>query len=108
MTTTPKVLIASKTAETVETTQYTATNCKATIDKFTATNTGGVNATLTVHLVTSGGSAATGHTISKTIAPGDSWPFPNVVGHNLESGDFISTVASAGTISMRVSGREFV
>lgn len=106
MTTTLKVLIPAKVAETAETTQYTAANCKATIDKFTATNTGGANATLTVHLVTAGGSVATSHTISKTIAPGVTWPFPELVGHSLEAGDAISTIASANTISMRASGRE--
>lgn len=108
MTTTPKVLIASKTAETAETTQYTATNCKATVDKFTATNKGATTASLTVTIVTAGGSAATGHPITKQIQPGTTWPFPEVVGQQLEAGDFISTLGgAASTISIRASGREF-
>jgi hypothetical protein len=107
MTTTPKVLIASKTAETTETSQYTANNCKATIDKFTATNNGATNATLTVHLITAGSDVSHAHTISKTIVPGDTWPFPNLVGQNLESGDSISTLSPSGTITIRASGREF-
>jgi hypothetical protein len=37
MTVTVKVLIPSKQAENAQTTQYTATNCKTIIDKFTAT-----------------------------------------------------------------------
>lgn len=108
MTTTPKVLIESKIAEGAETTQYTASNCKATIDKFTATNTGASSAILTVHLVTSGGTVAAAHPIAKTLQPGQTWPFPELVGQNLESGDQISTLAPAGSaISIRSSGREF-
>lgn len=107
MTTTPKVLIPPKLAETAETTQYTSDNCKTAIDKFTAVNTGGANATLTVHLVPSGGAAAVSNAIAKTIAPGVTWAFPELVGHLLESGDVISTIASANTISIRASGRQF-
>jgi hypothetical protein len=108
MTTITKVLIPAKVAETTEMTDYTAANCKAAIDKFTATNTGAANATLTVHIVTAGGTVAGAHTVSKTIAPGVTWPFPELVGHTLESGDAISAISSAGsTISIRASGREF-
>ena len=39
MTVTIKVLIPAKQAENSQTTQYTAVNCKAIIDKFTITNT---------------------------------------------------------------------
>ena len=52
-----KVLIPAKQAENAQTTQYTATNCKAIIDKFTATNTTAGNVTISVNLVTSGGTA---------------------------------------------------
>ena len=38
MTVTVKVLIPAKTAESSQTTQYTATNVTTIIDKFTATN----------------------------------------------------------------------
>lgn len=108
MTTTPKVLIAPKLAEIAETPQYTSDNCKTAIDKFTATNTSGANQTLTVHLVTAGGAAAGPiNAITKTISPGTTWPFPELVGHMLESGDVISTSASANTISIRASGRQF-
>ena len=43
MTVSIKVLIPAKQAENAQTTQYTATNCKAIIDKFTATNTTATN-----------------------------------------------------------------
>lgn len=110
MTTTPKVLIAPKLAEIAETLQYplaATDSVKTAIDKFTAVNTGAANATLTVHLVPSGGAASVTNAFSKTLAPGASWPFPDVVGHVLEAGDSISTIASAATISIRASGRQF-
>ena len=107
MTTTLKALIQAKFAETAETPQYQSENCKTSIDKFTAVNTTAANATLTVHLVPSGGAAGTNNAYSKTIPPGGSWPFPDLVGHVLEPGDTISTIASANGISIRASGRQF-
>lgn len=114
MTTTPKVLIAPKLAEIAETLQYPLTaadSVKTAIDKFTAVNTGAANATLTVHLVPAGGAAGPANAFSKTLTAagtsGASWPFPDIVGHVLEAGDSISTIASAATISIRASGRQF-
>jgi hypothetical protein len=108
MTTTPKVLIPPKLAEAAETTQYTSDNCKTAIDKLTATNITGANATLTVHLVPSGGAAGASNAFSKVIAPGATWTFPEIVGHVLESGDVISTIAgTASALSIRSSGRQF-
>lgn len=108
MTTTPKVLFESKLAESAETVQYTATNCKASIDKLTAANVSGANVTLTVHLVPPAGAAGPANAIIKQIAPGTTWPFPSVIGHILEAGGAISTIASvAGAVSIRASGREF-
>ena len=51
MAVTSKVLIESKTMEAALTTQYTAVNATAIIDKFTATNVTAANATIDVHLV---------------------------------------------------------
>lgn len=110
MTTTPKALIQPKLAEIIETVQYPITaadGVKTAIDKFTAVNTGADNATITVHLVPKGGAAGPANAFSKTLPPGGSWPFPNIVGHVLEAGDFISTIASVATISIRASGRQF-
>lgn len=110
MTTTVKVLIQPKLAETAETVQYpttTADAVKTSIDKLTAVNTSGANATITVHLVPSGGAAGPANAFSKTLAPGASWPFPEVVGHVLEAGDAISTIATAAGVSIRASGRQF-
>jgi hypothetical protein len=109
MTTTPAVLIDSKFAEAAETEQYTSKDCKTAIDKFTATNRSANPETLTVRLIPSGGAAAESNAVTKTIQPGQTWPFPDsLVGHNMESGDKISTLASAAdAIAIRASGRQF-
>jgi hypothetical protein len=104
-----KTLIPSKQAEGSQTTQYTAVNCKTIIDKFTATNTSANNVTISVNLVTSGGSAGVSNLVvdSRAIAPDETYTFPELVGQVLESGAFISTIASAATsLTIRASGRE--
>ena len=109
MTVTVKVLIPAKQAEGTQTTQYTATNCKAIIDKFTATNTTAGNVTINVNLVTSGGSAGTTNLIvdTRSLAADETYTFPELVGQVLDSGGFISTIASAATsLTIRASGRE--
>lgn len=109
MTVTVKVLIPAKQAENSQTTQYTAVNCRAIIDKFTATNTSGGNVTIGVNLVTSGGSAGAANLIvdARSIAPDETYTFPELVGQALESGGIISTIANAATsLTIRASGRE--
>ena len=103
-----KTLIASKQAENVQTTQYTAVNCKTIIDKFTATNTSGANALISVHLVSSGGSAGPTNLVvdSRAIAPDETYTFPELVGQILASGGFISTTGTATALTIRASGRE--
>jgi hypothetical protein len=109
MTVTVKVLIPAKQAENTQTTQYTATNCKTIIDKFTVTNTTAGNVTISVNLVTSGGSAGASNLIldTRSIAPDECYTCPELVGQALESGGFISTIAGAATsLTIRTSGRE--
>ena len=108
MTTTTKVIIPSKVAEAVETTQYTSLNCMTIIDKFTAFNPTGAIVTLTASLVTSGGAGGgLSRTVSVGVAPGRTYTFPELVGHTLESGDFISTIAgTAASLNIRASGRQ--
>lgn len=104
-----KVLIPAKTAENAQTTQYTATNVTTIIDKFTATNYSGTAATISVNLVTSGGSAGNDNLIvkTKTLQPSETYTFPELVGHVLAPSGFISTIAgTASAINIRVSGRE--
>ena len=109
MTVTVKVLVPAKTAENSQTTQYTASGVTAIIDKFTATNYSASAATISVNLVTSGGSAGNDNLIvkTKTLQPSETYTFPELVGHVLAPSGFISTIAgTASAINIRVSGRE--
>lgn len=109
MTTTLRVLIPAKFAENTQTTQYTATLCKTVIDKFTATNTSVSAATISVNLVTVSGSPGASNLIvsSRVLSPSETYTFPELVGHQLEPGGFISSIAgTASAITIRASGRE--
>ena len=109
MTVTVKVLVPPLQLQATQTTQYTANNCKAIIDKATITNTDTVNRTVSVNLVTVSGSAGNRNLVidDKTIVPGETYLCPELVGQSLEPGGFISTIASAATaLTFRVSGRE--
>lgn len=109
MAVTVKVFIARKQAENSQTTQYTATNCKAIIDKFTATNTTAGAVTLSVNLVVAAGSASSSNLVvsAKSLAAGETYTFPELVGQTLEASGFISTIASAATsLTLSCSGRE--
>jgi hypothetical protein len=104
-----KVLIPAKIAENTQTTQYTATNVSAIIDKFTATNYSASAATLSVNLVTQFDSSGNQNLIikAKTLLPSETYTFPELVGHVLQPGGFISTIAgTASAINIRSSGRE--
>ena len=104
-----KVLIPAKIAENTQVTQYTATNVSAIIDKFTATNYSASAATLSVNLVTQFDSSGNQNLIikNKTLLPSETYTFPELVGHVLQPGGFISTIASASSaINIRSSGRE--
>jgi hypothetical protein len=108
MAVTVKPLIGSKQMEAAQTTQYTATNCTAIIDKFTATNTSASNAVISVNLVTSGGSAGSTNLIvdNRAIAPDETYTFPELVGQVLANGGLISTTGTASALTIRASGRE--
>ena len=109
MTVVVKVLIPAKQAESAQTTQYTANNVKAIIDKFTVTNTSASNTTFSCNLVTVVGTANAANLIidARTIVPDETYTCPELVGHVLDSGGFISTLASAAaSLTIRASGRE--
>jgi hypothetical protein len=104
-----KVLIPAKIAENTQVTQYTAQNVSTIIDKFTATNYSASAATLSVNLVTQFDSSGNQNLIikNKTLLPSETYTFPELVGHVLQSGGFISTIAgTASAINIRSSGRE--
>ena len=109
MTVTVRNIIPRKQAEATQTTQYTAVNAKCVIDKFTVTNTSAANATISVNLVASGGTPGDNNLVTKAraIVPGETWSAPELVGQVLESGGYISTIASAAaTLTISASGRE--
>lgn len=106
---TVKNIIQRKFAETTQTTQYTASNCKAVIDKFTGTNVSAGSVTITVNLVPSGGTASTANavTYNKTVAAGEVYNFPELVGQVLENGGYISLVSNtASALTISASARE--
>ena len=108
MTVTVSNIVPSKIAENTQITQYTSTNVTTIIDKFTATNYSATAATLSINLVTLGGSAGNLNLVTKTksLQPAEVYTFPEIVGQVLNSGDFISTVAgTASAINIRASGR---
>jgi hypothetical protein len=104
-----KALLDSKYLENVQTTQYTATNCRTLITKATITNNDTVNRTVSVNVVPPAGSASNTNRIinTKTIVPGETYLCPELSGQVIESGGFLSTIASAtSALSIRVSGQE--
>lgn len=109
MTVTAKPLINTQQAANAQTTYYTApASTRTIIDKFSANNPSGANVSLAVNLVPSAGAAAAANLmVTKVLAPGETYTFPEVVGHVLNAGDFISTLASvAAACTFRSSGRE--
>ena len=109
MTVNVKVLIPAKIAEATQTTQYTATDVTALIDKFTATNYSASAATISVNLVTNADTAGNQNLIvkTKTLQAGETYTFPELVGAALAASGFISTIAgTASAINIRASGRE--
>jgi hypothetical protein len=94
-----------------DTTLYTAgPGVRTILDKVTAYNSDTGALLVSLNLVPNGGSlGAANKVVSKTIAAGDTYTFPEVVGHVLESGGVLSGIAaSASKVVIRVSGREVV
>jgi hypothetical protein len=107
MSVTVENIIPAKDTEAVQTTQYTSANVKTIIDKFTINNTTGAGLTIAVNIVPSAGAASSANLLvtTKTIAANSSYEFPELVGHTMAIGDFISTIASATGLTLRASGR---
>jgi hypothetical protein len=109
MTFSVKVFVSAKLMENTQTTQYTATNCRATVDAFTVTNTSAGNAVFSVNLVPVGQTAGASNIIidERAVAPGETYTCPEMIGQNFNPGDFLSTLAGAASaLVFRVSGRE--
>lgn len=101
-------IIPAKTAENAQTTQYISNGVQTIIDKFTATNYSATAATISVNLITATGTATNDNLIvkAKTLQAGETYTFPELVGHVLPLNGFISTIAgTASAINIRASGR---
>ena len=108
VTITPATIIPAKIAENAQTTQYTSTGLKTLIDKFTTRNYSGGAVTFAVNLVTLADTAGNQNLIvSRTLQAGETYTWPEIVGTELDAGDFISTIAGAATsVNLRASGRK--
>lgn len=109
MTVTAKNIIPAKSVENAQTTQYVATEVTTIIDKFTATNYSGSMANISVNLASVGVATGNDNLIvkNKTLQAGETYTFPELVGHIIPPNGFISTLASAAaSINIRASGRE--
>jgi hypothetical protein len=106
---TPKPLIASQQLTDSNATYYTATNVRTIIDKMTICNTTAGAVTATIDIVDSGGAAGVTERLisARSIAAGETYPCPEVVGHYLSNGDTIQGLAgAAASLTIRASGRE--
>ncbi len=102
-------IIPAKQAENTQTTQYTATNVTTVIDKFTVTNTSAGAVTFSLNIVASGDSPGNSNLIinTRSIGVNETYACPELIGHALISGNFISTIAGAATsLTIRATGRE--
>lgn len=105
----PIVLFQTVAVPASETSVYTQTNGAGTsviVDKLTGVNTDAAAINVTVKVVQSGGTAGAGHVLvdDRPMLPGESYGFPEIVGHKLNPGDFISILPSATGLNMRGSG----
>lgn len=103
-----KELIPAKYAENSQTTQFIA-EAPTAIDKFTITNTSASVVKFSANLVLVSATAGASNLIikEKTVAAGDTYTCPELVGHNLAVGSSISTlVDTSSALVIRASGRE--
>lgn len=108
MTTTFTNLLSCKYLENTQTTQYTSAASKTIIDKCTVTNNSANNVVLSINIVNSGDTASATNRVlnQKLMEPKETYLCPELIGHTLESGDFICTLASASSsLTINISGR---
>lgn len=104
-----KNIIPSKSIDNTQTTQYVAANVTTIIDKFTATNFSGSAVSININLASVGEATGNANLIvkSRMLQAGETYTFPEIVGHILGPGGFISTSATASAaVNIRASGRE--
>lgn len=105
-----RVLISSQYVLNDDSTEYTApASTRTIIDKVTVTNVTGGAVTVSIYLIPSGGAVDDEYKIidTKSIAANTTEDLTDLKNHVLDTGDFISTIASAAdSIVIRASGRE--
>jgi hypothetical protein len=91
-------LIAAQYAPNSQTTMYTA-GAYTRIDAVSVCNTDTVAHTISINLVSSGGSVSNANltTQAQTVLPGQTWNSANEIGKVLNVGDFISVLASVAS-----------
>lgn len=108
----PKSMVNGVNLTDVAATYYTVpSNTRAIIKKATFVNDDTGAVTVTINLVPSGGAATYANRIIKTkaLAAGESWSCPDIENHELETGGFISMLASVtAKIGCRISGYEVI
>lgn len=108
MSTTNTNLVPPKALESSQTAQYTSTGVKTIIDKATITNITSLVQTVSINLVISGGSpGSTNRVVNEArIYPNETYLCPELIGHVLNSGMYLSTLASAASsLVFMLSGR---
>lgn len=85
---------------------YTA-EVRSIIDKLTCYNRGASATTVTIKILDASATTGNEHILAvKTLQPGESYTFPEIVGHPLEVGDSVREVAgAANSINRRMGGR---
>ena len=109
MTVTAKNLVEGSIVPATDTNVYTTPlNTTTIIDKVTTANYDTVSRVVTISIVASGGSVGDAYYIAKrTLTAKETYIWPEVVGQILNTGDFISVIASNATgVNLRISGRE--
>lgn len=102
-------LVAGSILTTSAAVYYTATNVAATIRNATVTNTTAGAITVTIHIVPSGGAAAASNEkiAARSVAAGETYLAPELIGANVMPGGTIQALASANTsLTLMVSGYE--
>ncbi len=100
----PKVLTSAQQLTTGAATYYTSTNIVTIVDKFTLCNETAGAVTVTVSI---GADAASTRMIAaRSLAAGETYLCPEMVGQILAAGDIIQALCSANTsVTIRASGR---
>lgn len=103
-----KALVDSKEMESANTIQYVApSESRAIIDKMTATNTSGSDATISVWMVQTGATLGDENLIvdAKVISTGETYSFPEMSGQTLEQLGSLYTGGTGSALTIRVNGR---